>query len=72
MTLRLRVVGEWPVPQINHAAGKWGHQDSHPDLSNAKDCFSSLCYAAFLVLNIPAVSYYWGQSILRSSVDFSN
>lgn len=30
LILRLRVVGDWPVPQINHAAGKWGHQASHP------------------------------------------
>lgn len=42
MTLRLRVIGEWPVLQINHAAGKWGHHDSHPDPSSATDYLSSL------------------------------
>lgn len=54
-------------PQIKHAAGKWGHQDSHSALSDTKDCFYLYRYAAFLVLifqlsiigNNPYCSLQW-------------
>lgn len=73
MAVRLRVVGGWPGSKsIVQLERKQGHQDSHPHFSSAKDCSSSLPCAAFLALNIPTVSYNWGQSILQSLVDFSN
>lgn len=42
----------------------WAQINPHPDLSNAKDCFSSLHYCCLV--------YYWEQSIIQSSVDFFN